>query len=493
MSEISFVQSGKASTVWLDPSTWPVPGFNLPGLATTVWLNPECWPVLPLRLPAAGFTLWLDPATWPMASAPVNSRSETASPATASSEAEPAGENLSRIPPAAAEDTLALPSHLSDKLSEMRRRFGSGSTPSTAPPRAATVGALFGAAKPSPVKPEESQTQTETPPERVVPWETPAISEPTAAPSDPAPGHPGQSEHSASTIPAPGIAAPASAPLPFVVLQNRSFTFWTEQAVSAASLPVSCTALKLPGKAFTLWSKPALVAPIPMRNGMTAAELEFSTRQSTAVPAPPAHSAPATAAPGGNRWLPLAAAIALIGLAGLKMASDNSKLEAREKEAAALQAKLAEADRSALTLALEQSVRTQSVASKIAGYETEINTLTEANKKAATELTTIRESAEKSKAAASEKAVSLTKISAELEAVKKELPKLQSVAQSQIATATEDAAKVKREAAAEVVTLRESLSKLEAEKAVSLKNSAQAAQEIAALQAELEALKKPAP
>ncbi|RYD33244.1 MAG: hypothetical protein EOP86_13840 [Verrucomicrobiaceae bacterium] len=322
MPATSFDPSGKAFTVWLDPACWPVPALKLPGNATSIWLDPARWPVPPLKLPGKATSVWLDPARWPKAKL--------------------------KLSASAAAFTYWLNPEVWPKA------------PASVPVAAALV-------------PE---------------WESEEVIEPSDV-------------ISAATLAEPATV-PTLEPLPLaapvfpvdkpVIRMARSgaFTVWTRKAAETVS-PVAPAPIKLPGKAFTLWAKSTVSAPIPMRNGMTAAELEASNRQAAAAPAPrpihPAHTAQPQAVPSSsNRWLPLAAALALAALAGLKMAADRSTLANAEREKGDLQRKVESTLKTVQAEKEEKAARDQMLVLKAAGMETQIKTLTEQNSKAASDL-----------------------------------------------------------------------------------------------------------
>ncbi|MDB6132705.1 MAG: hypothetical protein JWM59_948 [Verrucomicrobiales bacterium] len=452
MPATSFDPSGKAFTVWLDPACWPVAALKLPGNATSIWLEPARWAVAPLKPPGNPTSVRLDPGRWPVAplKLPGNATAVWLDPA--------------RWPKAKL------------KLSAASAAFTHWLNPAAWP---AVILRLPSAAFTYWLDPEVwSKGQAPTPVA-------------TASLVEPAP--------EAASVPVP-VLEPLSLAAPVFlvdkpvirVARSRAFTLWTKKAAEAVS-PVAPTPIKLPGKAFTLWAKSTVSAPIPMRNGMTAAELEASNRRAAAAPAPrpvhPAHTAQPQSVPSAsNRWLPLAAALALAALAGLKMVADRSTLANAEREKADLSEEVKAVIKTAKAEKEEKAARDQMLVLKAAEMEAQLKTLTEQNSKAASDLAAAQAAAAQASKAITEKATALDKAITDLEATKKEA----FGTQSQMVTTTEEAARIKRAAAAEVVTLRESLGKLEAEKAAALRDAAQAAQDKASLQTALDALKKPA-
>ncbi len=357
--------SGRAFTLWLDPSRWPVPPLRLPGKAFTVWLDPARWPVLPLRLPGRAFTLWQDPARWPV-------------------------------------------------------------------PRLRLPGAAFTL------------------------WLDP------------------------ETWPLPGELS-----LP-VILPPRAMPIQINQ-----------------NKAFTLWTRPSQVTPIPMKNGMTAAGLAEATgAQSIRLAPPGATSAgqpgtaaitPAPGTPWAHRFLPLAAGVvAVLGLNALINAADSKKIAMMDAgldaELSGMRLRIEQAGKGMVENEARNAKASDELRKKVEQLEAGSLILQQESDRKGAILTRAQETIREAEAKGVEREGRIQQLQQAFTLAKAEA----SAAETKAQTAVEEASAIKRESAAAVVTLRESLARVEAEKAAALKEAAEAATALAKLQAQFQASPKPA-
>ena len=133
------------------------------------------------------------------------------------------------------------------------------------------------------------------------------------------------------------LPPPVSGPLmnpPIHLPANHSFTLWTTPAaLTAISKPPVSSApvrsgLRLPGQPFTLWTQPGRVDHIVMRNGAAPAAGKTS-------------AAPRDTVSTGQRWLPLAAGIAIAALFGMGYLSQKSQRQEAEENLTLLERKAA--------------------------------------------------------------------------------------------------------------------------------------------------------
>ena len=253
--------------------------------------------------------------------------------------------------------------------------------------------------------------------------------------------------------------------------------------------------------AFTLWTRPGQVTPVAMKNGLTAAQV-------AAASAPPDMSPPlpivalreipvvhvsAAPVPFAHRLLPLAAGIvAVLGLNALMSAGESRKTALIASKAAGVNEMLNQAGRDLNEMRANSSKAASDAQEKAARSEAKALVLKEENSRLITNLTQAQESIRKAGSRTADLENLVRDLTMLTDEAKLTAATAETKAQSLVVAATEEASAMKREAAAEVVKLRESLARVEAEKAAALKAAATAAQEKAALQQTLDALKKPA-
>lgn len=300
---------------------------------------------------------------------------------------------------------------------------------------------------------------------------------------------------------------PARWPVPPLTLPGMGFTLWLNPATwpepPRLSLPVSLPPPVMPivippNKAFTLWTRPNHVTPIPMRNGLTAAQAA-ATAGPEPVPAIPLAAKPAVAEaaapiPFVHRLLPIAAGlVAILGINGLMQVAESKKSDLSTAEVAGLnqQIELSSKD------LLEKEARNQKASAdyreKAALLEAKALVLKEENDRLVTQLTQARDRLTKAEAGLADQSALSGRLETELDRLKLSLATADTKAQGAVVAATEEASAVKRAAAAEVVKLQETLAGMEAEKAAALREAATAARENASLQQTLDTLRKPAP
>lgn len=326
---------------------------------------------------------------------------------------------------------------------------------------------------------------------------------------------------------------PARWPVPALRLPGRSFTLWQDPArwpalrlrlpgkgftlwldpetwplPSELSLPVLLPPPAMPiqitqNKAFTLWTRPSQVTPIPMKNGMTAAGLAEATGAQPVRMAPPVASAagqpapaalsPVNATPLAHRFLPLAAGVvAVLGLNALINAADSKKIAVMdaglEAELSGMRLRIEQAGKGMAEIDARNAKAANEFKKKVEQLEASALGLQQENARMGSTLTkaqeTIRQGLERDGL--------IQKLQEELNQARLVASAADTKAQTLVVSAMEEASVIKRESAAEVVTLRESLARLEAEKAAALKAAAEAATALAKLQAQIEAAPKPA-
>ena len=253
--------------------------------------------------------------------------------------------------------------------------------------------------------------------------------------------------------------------------------------------------------AFTLWTRPGQVTPVAMKNGLTAAQVAAaSAPPDMSPPLPivalreiPVVHVPAAPVPFAHRLLPLAAGIvAVLGLNALMSAAESRKTALIASEAAGVNEMLNQAGRDLNEMRANSSKAASDAQEKAARSEAKALVLKEENSRLITNLTQAQESIRKAGSRTADLENLVRDLTMLTDEAKLTAATAETKAQSLVVAATEEASAMKREAAAEVVKLRESLARVEAEKAAALKAAATAAQEKAALQQTLDALKKPA-
>jgi|GEM_PF-2262321 len=432
-------------TLWLSPDVWPRPALRLPGEAFTVWQNPDKWPKPKMKLPAAATTLWLDERAWRT----IPTRLITVAPAPPPLLQLPAAATTLWLDPECWPATPAI---------TPQETVAPAPPPLLQLPAAATT--LWLDPECWPVPPVEVVA---APPE---PLET-AV----AAPKPPLP------EHLASRIPHPVSPVPAMN-TPITLTANRSFTLWITPAALAA--PVLATAasgrspLRLPGQSFTLWTQPGRVDRVAMSNAIPPAARVIPRRTDLSR---------------GHRWIPIAAAAALViaALLGVKYFSEKSQRETLEADYAALEqqkaaelstanAKAKEADSKAALAASELSAKTADFTSELAMVKTALAEAKATGEKAAKNF--------------ADTTAALDKANKALADATKEFAAKETTLQNNMTALTEETGKVKRVAGEEASKAKEAIAKLEGEKAAAIKSTTDAMAERDVLKAEVEKLRK---
>ena len=249
--------------------------------------------------------------------------------------------------------------------------------------------------------------------------------------------------------------------------------------------------------AFTLWTRPAQVTAIPMKNGLTAAQLASASAPTIAAPpamvTKPQQTSPAPT-PFAHRLLPLAAGIvAIMGLNALVRAAKSKETAAIQSEVSELNLKLNKAGEGQAEMKAASDKAAVDLAEKAAQLEAKFLVAKEENARLVTNLTMAQETLRKAEATVAEQETSVRELAKKAQEAQLLASTADTRAQTLVVAATEEASAIKREAAAELVKLKETLARLEAEKAAALKAAATAAQEKATLQQALELVKKPAP
>ncbi len=452
---------GPGFTLWLDPAHWPrpaaiadpapvavaapvspapVPVAAFPaalkalGNGHTLWLSPDAWPRPKLRILSSAHTVWLDPARWPQPSLrlPGNAMTLWLDPAT--------------WPVVKAPEPIVVPEVLPTALASPLPISG---------------------ATPGPALPVEKHE----------------------APPAASPVHPTSPPTSLSTVPAMTT--------PIRISVNQGHTLWTTNealaampsartAASAAAATTGSTAaaavkkpaLKLPGKAFTLWASPQRVERITMSNH--AAPVTAMTGPTTPAAIAAAASGASCCAPSGRSWLPLAAGLAIAALLGLLWRSAAGERDEAVKVKADLTEKLkaGENDKAAREESLKQLqiAKDSEVKAAKAKFDAQAAGLTG-------ELNKSKDEAAKKTTAGEQMALELAKLKTELAAKAKAL-------QEEAGKAVEELNKIKKSSAEEIAKTAEKINELEAAKAAAAKEAAAAAAEAATLKAEVDKLRK---
>lgn len=310
----------------------------------------------------------------------------------------------------------------------------------------------------------------------------------------------------------PSLSIPPVKPMPITYTQNR---------------------------AFTLWTKPGHVTSIPMRNGMTAAQLAASKALvAAASPGSPVAAtapgvAPAVSADPGaalsfpvpkerelpvhpprrpavqegtpspvERWLPLAAGVvAVLGVHALLSAArpvsttgntipppagiaPSAVAPAGSAPAAAASSAAPAPIRSAAPV--DPGARTQQL-------EAEARALKQQQDVLVTDLAKAQEEVKNTTARLRSQEETIVRLSAELNTAKLSAATAGTQAEATVVQAMEEASRIKRESQAAVVALQEELAQSEEQKAAAFKSAAESATALAALKAKVEAPPKPAP
>ncbi len=309
---------------------------------------------------------------------------------------------------------------------------------------------------------------------------------------------------------------PARWPDPRLRLPGASFTLWLDPETwplpCELSLPVILPPRAMPiqihqNKAFTLWTRPSQVTPIPMKNGMTAAGLAETTGVQSIRMAPPvavaasqlgrAAPAPATATPLAHRFLPLAAGVvAVLGLNALINAADSKRIAVMDAgldaELSGMRLRIEQAGKGMAEMDARNTKASDEFKKKVELLEASSLVFRQENDRMKAALTQAQETIRQAEARGLERDGIIQQLQEELKQAKRAASAADTKAQAAVVSAMEEASVVKRESAAAVVTLRESLARLEAEKAGALKAAAEAATALVKLQAQIQASPKPA-
>jgi hypothetical protein len=289
----------------------------------------------------------------------------------------------------------------------------------------------------------------------------------------------------AAPPPTPGVAEPIAA-LP--------------EVPSPAPMPIS-----LPhNKAFTLWTRPSHVSPIPMKNGLTAAQLAAESNPApvpqaalSTVPAPivqPALQPAKMVHSPAERWLPLAAALAaILGINSMIKVTDTKVSQAMQSDLATNRASVEAVNKKLKDIGTAHALDLKTRDAKLAELQALNTALKQQKDLLITDLAKAQESLKQVEATQKEQDTRLVQMTKELEQAKAVAAGADSKAQSLVQSAQEEAAKIKRESGAALVALQASQAKLEAEKAAAVKAAADAAAALAALQAKWDALPKATP
>lgn len=207
----------------------------------------------------------------------------------------------------------------------------------------------------------------------------------------------------------------------------------------------------------------------------------------TAATFTPGKAAPMCCPGGSNRWLPLAAGIAIAGLVGLLYSSEKGKREAAESARDQMEAKLS-AELSTAKLKTEEAANKATLAtSELQAMKAD---MTGVSAKLKTDLAAALEAGKKASDKATETAAALDKANKALAEAKKEWSAKESALQTSVTALTEEASKLKRTAGEEASKAREALARLEEEKASAVKEATAAMADRDTLKAEVEKLRK---
>lgn len=304
---------------------------------------------------------------------------------------------------------------------------------------------------------------------------------------------------------------------PLLKLPGASFTLWLDPArwptaapAPAAAEPIlqaSALAAAAPesppvqrialasSQAFTLWTRPGQVTPLPMKNGYTAAQYAALVA-ARAVPTPaagPAALGGRQAEPVGpppiawERWMPLGTAVvAVLGLNALVAAADARKAAASQAELSGLTRRVEEDARRVSSMA-------HGMGEKLARAEALAAQAQQQSARLTGELAKAQEANRQAEGRAAGQEAVIARLAAQLkEAVQGAAAAAAQAEMAQVG-AQEEWSRQQRESGAALVALRQTLGGLEAEKAAAIRAAADAAAALAALQAKWDALPKAAP
>ncbi len=262
---------------------------------------------------------------------------------------------------------------------------------------------------------------------------------------------------------------------------NHSFTLWTTPAaLSQASkltrpaIPGKVT-MRLPGQPFTVWTQPGRVERIVMRNTVAP------------VAGKVAIIAPARPVSGAQRWLPIAAGIAVTALFGVGYISQKSQRVQAEDNYAQLEKQASAEVSTAQVQILAANAKAEDAVSKLMALEKDLQGEIAILK---TGLTKAEKSSESAQKAVLSTTSALEKTTKELTEAKTKFAARETELQSSLTTLTEESSKAKRLAGEEMSKAREAIAKLEEEMAAAIKSTTAAMEERDVIRAEVEKLRK---
>ena len=262
---------------------------------------------------------------------------------------------------------------------------------------------------------------------------------------------------------------------------NHSFTLWTtpaalSQASKLARPTVAGKAtMRLPGQPFTLWTQPGRVDRIVMRNAASPVVGKVAT------------VAPATLVSSGQRWLPIAACIAVAALFGAGYVSQKSQRVEAEDNYAQLQKQAAAEASTAQVQILAANAKAENAESKLMAREKDLQGEIASLKTGLAKAERASDSAQKAVLSTS---TALEKATKELTEAKTKFAARETELQTSLTTLTEESSKAKRLAGEEISKARESIAKLEEEMAAAIKATTAAMEERDVIRAEVEKLRK---
>lgn len=307
-------------------------------------------------------------------------------------------------------------------------------------------------------------------------WHLPVLSEIVPLPSS-------------ATEPEPIPASNALAATPMI---PGDAPFLNDPAPTPAGLPFPSMPISIPqNKAFTLWTRPQHVSPIPMKNGLTAAQLAAASPAASiaistpsgptvappsVIPTPTLVLAPASSGGVWEKWLPLAAAVvAVLGVHSLMSISASKRESLDSAEVSQMQVQIGEATKGMAGMKTQLAADSAAFGEKMAQMEATTKSLKEQKELLVTQLAGAMDANRKAEAKQTELNAMVRQLSIDLDKARLEASTAGTQAEGRVVAAMEEASRIKREAEGEVVRLKEALGKSEAEKAAALKAAAVAA------------------
>ncbi len=256
-------------------------------------------------------------------------------------------------------------------------------------------------------------------------------------------------------------------------------------APSSAAAPAKAAkvAISLPGRGFTLWTKPGGLEPIRMSNAAPAALVAPAAAQP--LPAAVFHAVPAQKS--AFPWLAAAAALAIAGIFALMWSSQKGQRDEMEKEAAKAKTDAKSASETAATQLKSEQAKVIVVTSELASSrEAAIQTQVDLKKEidAATANVSAAEEIVKAQSA------KLSETAAAFRALQKSAGEKEIALQRQTTELTEQLSALKESSGEELSKAQEAAAKLEAEKSAALKEATEAKSDRDALKVEVEKLLK---